>query len=653
MTIQRLIKTFLRRLLYILIALSMTTCKSDKVKLPNIVLIFIDDMGYADVGCFGATDYATPNMDRLAEEGIRFTNFYASQAVCSASRGSLLTGCYSERIGIYGALNAYSNVGINSEELLIPEMLKEKGYISGIFGKWHLGHHPEFMPLQHGFDEYVGLLYSNDMWGVDYDGLPQKKSTNWKSDYPPLLLYEGNKPLDTIANLEDQAKLTTIYTEKAVDFIKKHKKDPFFLYLPHSMVHVPIAVSDRFKGKSGHGLFADVMMELDWSVGEILKTLEENGLSDNTLVIFTSDNGPWLNYGNHAGSAGPLREGKGSMWEGGPRVSAMMRWPDHIPAGMFNNNLASTIDILPTLSEITGATLPDKKIDGVSILPMLLGDEQIKPREEFYYYYMGDLIAVRKNQWKLVFPHEYVSYLNEKPGLDGYPGPTHMGIVEEMELYNLSMDIGEQNNIIASHPEIVDELLMMGDSARSDLGDRILNVQGKNVRYPGRIRLELDSIMHVAIDKTITIKSEYASQYAGHGDQTLLNGALGSFDYTDNEWLGFEGNDFEAIIDLENLMEVKEISCGFLLNQKSWIFIPEIVSISVSEDGKSYDSIKIYDDDASVHIIAQRVVRYKANMEPTKIRYIKIEAKNIGLCPDWHSGAGSKAWLFVDEITVN
>ncbi|MCD4735796.1 MAG: sulfatase-like hydrolase/transferase [Bacteroidales bacterium] len=231
---------------------------------PNIVLIFIDDLGYADVGCFGAKDYPTHNIDRLTNEGLRFTSFYASQAVCSASRASLLTGCYAERVGIQGALNSHSNIGINPDETIIPEMLKENGYATGIFGKWHLGHHKEFLPLQHGFDEYVGLPYSNDMWPVGYDGIPLKGTGKRKSNYPPLKLFEGNEVIDTIATLEDQAMLTTLYTNKAVQFIENHKDEPFFLYMPHSMVHVPIAVSDKFKGKSGKGLFADVMMELDW-----------------------------------------------------------------------------------------------------------------------------------------------------------------------------------------------------------------------------------------------------------------------------------------------------------------------------------------------------------------------------------------------------
>ena len=496
----------LRIIYFIVIVLSFTliSCDQQNTKQPNIVLIFIDDLGYADVGCFGATNYQTPNIDRLANEGVKFTNFYVSQAVCSASRASLLTGCYSERVGIQGALNSYSNIGINPDETIIPEILKEKGYATGIFGKWHLGHHKEFLPLQHGFDEYVGLPYSNDMWPVGYDGKLAKETGSWKSNYPPLTLIENNRIIDTISTLEDQAKLTTLYTEKAVQFIRNHKEEPFFLYIPHSMVHVPIAVSDKFKGKSGKGLFADVMMELDWSVGEILKVLEENGLDDNTLVIFTSDNGPWLNFGNHAGSAYPLREGKGTMWEGGPRVSTVMRWPDKIPAGIECDQIASTIDLLPTFAEITGATPPDKKIDGVSILSLMEGKKEAKPRDCFYYYYGGDLIAIRKDHWKLVFPHTYRSYKGVEHGKDGFPGPYGKGIITELELYDLDNDIGETTNLAAQYPDIVEELKIIGDSARAELGDRIQNKKGSAVRKPGRIYQEKEKVSNLATDKNIS-----------------------------------------------------------------------------------------------------------------------------------------------------
>lgn len=627
-------------------------CSNKKQELPNVVIIFIDDMGYADIGCFGADDYLTPNIDKMAREGARFTNFYASQAVCSASRASLLTGCYAERIGIQGALNSHSNNGINPNELLIPEMLKEKGYATGIFGKWHLGHHKEFLPLQHGFDEYVGLPYSNDMWPVGFDGNPIIDSGSWKSNYPPLTLFNGNEVVDTIATLEDQAQLTTIYTEEAVQFIEEHRNTPFFLYMPHSMVHVPIAVSDKFNGKSGKGLFADVMMELDWSVGEIIKTLEINGLTDNTLIIFTSDNGPWLNFGNHAGSAYPLREGKGTMWEGGPRVSTIMKWPDVISSGMECDNICSTIDILPTLSEITGASLPTHKIDGVSLLPILEGNYSKPPRDRFYYYYGGELIAVRMDNYKLVFPHTYRSYKNVEPKNDGFPGPYGKGVVTEFELYDLANDISESQNIADQYPEIVEELKIIGDSARNELGDRIYNIKGRNVRKPGRISLQKEKVNNLARNKPISIITEYSYQYAGNGDVTIVNGVRGSMDYTDLEWLGFEGNDFEAVIDMEQDAMINEIECGFLINQKSWIFSPEQVDFLISNDGVNYTMINSIKENASRRNNYQQVKRFKTEVGK-KARFLKVHAKSIVNCPDWHPGAGARCWLFVDEIVVN
>ncbi len=312
------------------------------------MLIFTDDQGYADVGVYGATGFTTPHLDRLASEGMRFTDFYVSQAVCSASRASLLTGSYAQRISIRGALNPYAEVGINPEEETIAEMLKKRGYATGIFGKWHLGHLEEFLPLQHGFDEYLGLPYSNDMWPIDYDGQPATGGN--KMTYPPLPLVDGNETVETIEDLEGQATLTARYTERAVSFIERHKHEPFFLYLAHSMPHVPLGVSDKFKGHSAQGMYGDVIEEIDWSVGQVLAALDRHQLAENTLVIFTSDNGPWLNFGNHAGSAAPLREGKGTAFEGGPRVPAIMRWPGRIEAGSVSGRMASTIDILPTLA---------------------------------------------------------------------------------------------------------------------------------------------------------------------------------------------------------------------------------------------------------------------------------------------------------------
>jgi arylsulfatase A-like enzyme len=473
-----------------LTALSLQAQKaaSYKQSTPNIILILMDDMGYGDIGRTSANQYETPNLNRLAAQGMQFTWYYCPQAVSSASRAGLLTGCYPNRIGISGALMPDGKIGINPDETTIAEMLKIKGYHTGIFGKWHLGHLREFLPLQHGFDEYYGLPYSNDMWPVDFDGIPVrlKDTTNNKMKYPVLPIIEGNDKIGEVQTLADQDKLTSAYTEKAVKFIENHKKEHFFLYLPHSMVHIPLGVSEKFRGKSKQGLYGDVMMEVDWSVGEIMKALERNGLENNTLVIFTSDNGPWLNFGNHAGSTGGLREGKGTSWEGGQRVPCIMRWPGIIPQGEICSQLASSIDILPTLAAITGSPLPVNKIDGVSILPLMLGDYSVTPRKEFYYYYeQNSLEAVQREFWKLVLPHKGRTYRNQKPGFDGWPGPTATETINAPELYDLRRDPGEWYNVASFYPEKVNELQALAEKARVDLGDNLTNKPGANRRKPG------------------------------------------------------------------------------------------------------------------------------------------------------------------------
>ncbi|WP_220377734.1 MULTISPECIES: sulfatase [unclassified Arenibacter] len=463
--------------------------KNTTANSPNIVLIFMDDLGYGDIGSYGATDYNTPSLDRMAKEGMRFTNFYAAQAVCSASRAGILTGCYPNRIGISGALFPNAKKGLNPNEITIAEMLKDKGYATAIFGKWHLGDAKAFLPLQHGFDEFTGLPYSNDMWPVDYDGKAIADTSNWrKKAFPPLPFMEGNDMVREIRTLEDQAELTTIYTEKAVDFIGRNKEKPFFLYVPHSMPHVPIAVSDKFKGKSEIGLYGDLMMELDWSVGQILKALKDNGLDENTLVIFTSDNGPWLNYGNHAGSSGGLREGKGTSWEGGQREPCIVRWPNVVLEGTICNNIASTIDILPTISAITGGDLPGHKIDGVNILPLLKGEKNANPRNHLYYYYgSNNLEAVRKDNWKLVFPHKHRSYRNNLPGNDGFPGPTTQVEFDSIALFDLRRDPGEDYDVKVLYPEVVEDLKQLAEKARKDLGDELTGRIGENVRKAGNL----------------------------------------------------------------------------------------------------------------------------------------------------------------------
>ena len=468
-------KTYIILTLLTLLLANYQTSHAQKVVKPNVVIVFIDDEGYGDVGCYGATGFETPNLDQMASRGMRFTNFYAAQPVCSASRAGLLTGCYPNRIGFSGALFPHHKIGLNPKEFTMAEMFKEQGYATACFGKWHLGWQKEFLPLQHGFDEYVGIPYSNDMWpnsNVTGERLPEGKG---RGDYPELPLIVGNEIAERITSLKGQDKLTTLYTEKAVDFINENAKNPFFLYVPHTMGHIPLGVSDKFRGKSAQGLYGDVMMEIDWSVGEILITLEKNNIAENTLVIFTSDNGPWLNFGNHAGSAGGLREGKTTSWEGGQRVPFIVHWPKIIPAGTVCSRLACAIDLLPTLAAITDGKLPEAKIDGVNISSLFRGDFKSEPRKTMLYYHgKNHLNGVRKGNWKLVLPHTYRSY-HTKPGNDGYGGERIKMVIEKPELYNMIRDPGEQYNVIEYYPEVVKEIMVVVEKARKELGD--LNVE--------------------------------------------------------------------------------------------------------------------------------------------------------------------------------
>jgi len=631
----------------IVISLSFSGCSQKQEKLPNVVIIFTDDQGYSDVGCFGAEGFETPNLDKLAEEGMRFTDFYASQAVCSASRSSLLTGCYAERVSIAGALMPTSKIGLNPDEETIADLLKKKNYATAIFGKWHLGSDTSFLPYKQGFDEYFGLPYSNDMWPVNYDGTPDSSAR--KKNYPKLYLIDGKEKVEEVATLEDQSKLTTRYTEKAVDFIKRNKDNRFFLYVPHSMPHVPIAASDKFKGKSEQGPYGDVIMEIDWSIGQIMKALSDNGIEDNTIVIFASDNGPWLNYGNHAGSALPLREGKGTMWEGGPRVPCIMKWPGNIPEGIICDNMAATIDILPTLADITDIELSGNKIDGVSILPLLLGKDTV-PRDAYFYYYGRQLQAVRQGDWKLYFPHTYRSYEGVEPGADGYPGKYGKKSCG-LELYNLKDDISETKDLASEYPEIVKQLSLIAEKAREDLGDALTDVTGNGVRKPGRLRPSKEmEVIHIAKNANIELVELPNGAYPGDGGTTLVNGITGSYDCKDGQWLGYWGDNFEAIIDLGEMKYVRSITPSFLQSQSSWIFLPEKVCISIANDKSDFTIVDCYDTEIKMDN-ASLVKSYDCTLNDST-RFIKIEANNIGECPDWHMGYGGGAWIFIDEIVV-
>ncbi len=451
--------------------------QSSPARPPNFVIIFMDDLGYADIGSFGAKGYATPNLDRMAREGMRLTNFYAAQAVCTASRAALLTGCYSNRVSLPGALFPNSPIGLNASEMTMADILKKRGYATGIFGKWHLGDKPQFMPTKHGFDEYLGLPYSNDMWPLN----------NRNFNFPPLPLIENDKVIKEV-DASVQAQLTTLLTEGAVKFIERHKAEPFFLYVPHPMPHVPIFASEKFKGKTARGLYGDVIEEIDWSVGEILAALKRNGLDDNTLVIFTSDNGPWAEYGDHAGSAGPLRGSKQTTFEGGQREPFIARWPKKIPAGSVSPLPLMNFDLLPTLAKLAGAAVPqDRIIDGRDIWPVLSGKQKKGEIHDALYFYWGyELHAVLSGKWKLHVPHP--SKVIVEPGHGGQPGLSK-AIQVPLSLFDLEKDISESTNVADQYPEVVQQLMKFVERARADLGDTLVQREGKNVRPAGSLNV--------------------------------------------------------------------------------------------------------------------------------------------------------------------
>ena len=463
---------------FCLLVLLFTACTDKPPTLPNVIIMFVDDMGYGDIGVYGLDDYATPNLDRMAEGGVRFTDFYVSQAVCSASRASLLTGNYANRIGIHGALGPMNSHGLHKNEVTLAELFRGQGYATAAYGKWHLGHHPNFLPMEHGFDEFYGIPYSNDMWPF------HPESPDVWGDLPTI---EG----DSIVGYNtDQSLFTTDFTLRSTEFIRSQVSSdhPFFLYIAHPMPHVPLFVSEKHSGASGAGLYGDVIHEIDWSMGKILKTLQETGIDHNTLVLFASDNGPWLSYGNHAGSTGPLREGKGTAWEGGVRVPLIARWPKVLPEGLSVSTPAMTIDLFPTLAHLIDAPLPEHPIDGRNIWPLISGESDQSPQEAYFFWYkQNELHAVRSNQWKLYFPHQYRTMNGQQPGADGIPG-NYTSQSAGLELYDLTTDIGEFHDVSDANPEVVQRLSVLADSMREMLGDRLRGIEGSQIREPGQLQ---------------------------------------------------------------------------------------------------------------------------------------------------------------------
>ncbi len=462
-----------------------TGSQQDASALPNIVLVFTDDQGWADIGLQGAEGFETPFIDQLAAEGARLTDFYVSQPVCSASRASLLTGCYANRIGISGALGPGSKVGISQAETTLAELCSQAGYATAHFGKWHLGDHPKFLPTRHGFDEFYGIPYSNDMWPFH----PENPEA-----WPPLPLIEGSEVIELNP---DQTRFTEDFTRRSEDFIERSVEagQPFFLYLAHPMPHVPLHASPAFVGSSEQGLYGDVLQEIDASVGRLMDTLKRTGQEDNTLFLYCSDNGPWLSYGDHAGSVGPLREGKGTTFEGGVRVPFVARWPGKIPAGWVCSEPAMTIDIYPTVARLLGVSLEGQlPIDGLDIWPLMAGYEGAESPHEalFFYYGRNDLEAVRVGSWKMHFAHGYRSMEGRESGAAGIPGKydydRRIGDRIGVELFDLASDPGERTDVSRGQMELMKALVVPTDAMRRELGDKLTGVVGDGRRKPGRIR---------------------------------------------------------------------------------------------------------------------------------------------------------------------
>lgn len=433
------------------VMISCSENNNTKIDKPNIIILLTDDQGYGDMKCYGNDELTTPHLDMLAQSGTRFTSFCSGAASSTPSRAALMTGRYAERTGLPSVVDDTSDKGLRPTEYTLADYLKQNGYATGMFGKWHLGCLPEHLPRQHGFDEFFGIPYSNDMWRFHPAAA---------HPYKALPLYDNEEIIEYNPNIN---MMTTRLTERAVNFINKHKDEPFLLYLPYTQPHVPLGVSDKFKGKSGKGLYADVIMEIDWSVGEIIKSLKRNKLESNTIVIFSSDNGPWLCYGNHAGSNGGLREGKGTTFEGGQRVPMIISMPGTVPSEKISDSFFSAVDIVPTLLSVTNTSMPKMNdFDGENVWNIICGKDSVK-NKEFYYINNGNVEAVRKGNLKFIKAHNY--RIVTEPGKDGLPGiQLNKGGRTENALFDLKNDPYEKNNILSSNIEVGKEMETMIDS---------------------------------------------------------------------------------------------------------------------------------------------------------------------------------------------
>ncbi len=431
---------------------SQKSSKPEIDKKPNIVIIFLDDSGYSDFSPFGQQKVQTPNVSALAQEGIMFKNFYVPQAICSASRSALMSGCYPGRTKVFGA-HGPNERGLETTFPTMGEVFKKAGYKTAVFGKWHCGDQPETRPQSRGFDESCGLMYSNDMWKHH-----PENPEHWGKW--PLKFWDNGEITISDVDSTDQKMLTKWYTQHAVDFINRHKDEPFLLYVPHSMLHVPLFCSPEFEGKSGVGLYGDVTLEVDWSVGEINKALKENGIEDNTIVIFSSDNGPWISYGNHAGTT-PFREAKATSFDGGTRSATIIKYPARLKGNQQSERAMMTIDLLPTLCYIAGISAPETEIDGKNVWNLISGEENAVNPHEYYAFTTGsnfEAVMSGDGKWKLHLPHSYRTMTNIK-GKDGMPGKYDYSPKIELSLFDMVNDPFETTNVIEQHPEIAKKLI--------------------------------------------------------------------------------------------------------------------------------------------------------------------------------------------------
>ncbi len=457
---------------------------------PNIILIFLDDAGYGDLGFTGAQT-PTPNIDLLAEKGAKLNQFYVAQAACSSSRAALLTGRYPNRFDFPWVLNPSSPHGLPQSIITLPEFLKSKGYSTSMFGKWHLGDHPDALPLAHGFDEYLGIPYSGDMARYNPNAernQPDENGNPPSNPWPDIALYEGNNARIPDVLPEHQKNFTREFTDRAINVINREQTEPFFIYLAYNQPHVMLYTSDAFDGKTGLGLYSDVISEIDYSIGRVKQALKENGTDENTLIIFTSDNGPWRVFGNHAGSTGAFREEKGTSFEGGSHMFGVMNWPARIKAGSVVDEPAMTVDIYKTIASLLDENHPNDIMDGRNIMPFIENNELTSAEPFAYYFYRERMLeAMRYGDWKFYFPHTYRHVTKE--GNDGIRGEYVM-LTTDYALYNMSSDPGEMHNLVDEYPDIVNMLSRMGHKFESTLAEnrtKPAQHQRKSKKMAGRV----------------------------------------------------------------------------------------------------------------------------------------------------------------------